>query len=323
MLGSHLSIAGGMVNALEEAGRLGMECVQVFTKNQRQWRAPPVKECDRDAWLARLTEFGWDDPADLRTVSHNSYLINLASPDESMRTKSIALQREEIERCETLSIPLLVAHPGAHLGTPRPRGEPNRLGEPPTQDELAGLKRIVSSLDTLHEETSGARTITCLETTVGSGTNLGYDFAHLAFIRSRVQNPERIGFCLDTCHVTAAGYDMSTPARAKGVLTQFDATCGLEHLLAIHLNDSIGALGSRTDRHAHIGEGCCGAACFKALLGHTMLRERPMILETAKEEAPDGRQWDEVNLERLRILGPRRAKCATQGAPASPFQRSS
>lgn len=314
MIGSHLSIAGGMVNALNDAERFSMECVQVFTKNQRRWQVPPLKDADRSAWLTQLKAMGWDQLADLKTVSHNSYLINMASPEEAMRTKSIALQREEIARCEVLSIPLLVAHPGAHLGAARPRTEPNDLGAAPTSDELEGLKRIVSALDELHAETAGAQTITCLETTVGSGTNLGYDFAHLAFIRDNVKAPERVGFCLDTCHVTAAGYDMSTPEGAEAVLEQFDASCGLERLLVLHLNDSIGALGSRLDRHAHIGDGCCGEACFRAILGHTMLQDRPMILETAKEEAPDGRQWDEVNIERLVALGPERSVSGAQGA---------
>ncbi|MEE2680848.1 MAG: deoxyribonuclease IV [Planctomycetota bacterium] len=302
MLGSHLSISGGMVNALEEAEALGMDCVQVFTKNQRRWSAPPLKEEDISRWLGRLRQMGWDDPAGLRTVSHNSYLVNLASPDPEGRAKSLTLQRDEIERCEALSIPLLVAHPGAHLGQSRKPREPNRLGEPPTPDEEAGLLRIVDALDQLHGETSGASTVTCLETTTGSGTNLGYDFAHLGFIRSRVKSPERVGFCLDTCHVTAAGYDMSTESGAQAVLQLFDEQCGLKHLLALHLNDSIGALGSRLDRHAHIGEGCCGASCFRAVIGHPLLRSRPMILETAKEPSPDGRKWDEVNLEHLRSL---------------------
>lgn len=315
MLGSHLSISGGMVKALDAAAEYGMDCVQVFTKNQRQWRVPRLKEEDRDAWLDRLSELGWDDPARLRTVSHNSYLINMASPDEAMRAKSLALQQEEIERCEVLSIPLLVAHPGAHLGSPRKRGEPNRLGEGPTPDEEAGLQRIIEALDILHDATPEAGTITCLETTVGSGTNLGYDFDHLAAIRHGVKSPERVGFCLDTCHVTAAGYDMSTPESAQAVLARFDATCGLDQLLVLHINDSIGALGSRTDRHAHIGDGCCGAACFEAILGHPGLQERPMILETAKEEAPDGRNWDEVNLDRLRDMCPSRTGPSRTASP--------
>ena len=308
MLGSHLSIAGGMVNALVEATRLGLECLQVFTKNQRQWTVKPLADDDANAWLGKLAEMGWDDPAEGRVVSHNSYLVNLASPEKETREKSLVLQREEIERCERLSIPLLVSHPGAHLGAARARTDRNRLGEEPSGDELEGLKRIAQALDRLHRETRGYRTITCLENTVGSGTNLGYDFGHLARIRELVAEPERVGFCFDTCHAVAAGWDMSTPAKAKRVLAAFDATCGLDRLLVVHLNDSEGALGSRLDRHAHIGDGHCGEACFRAVLRHPMLRDRPMILETAKEQAPDGRAWDEVNLERLRGMREKKSR---------------
>ncbi len=300
MLGSHLSISGGMVNALDEADRLQMECVQVFTKNQRRWSSPPLKDSDISAWSKRLTALGWDRPSDLRTVSHNSYLINMASPDPDARKKSLALQRDEIERCATLSIPLLVSHPGAHLGKSLGRGKPHSLGSAPSADEKGGLNRIIAALDQLHEETAGCKVVTCLETTTGSGSNLGYDFSHLAWIRDGVKDPERVGFCLDTCHVTAAGYDMSTAEGADAVLASFEALCGLEQLLVVHLNDSIGALGSRLDRHAHIGEGCCGDSCFEAILNHPMLLNRPMILETAKEDDENGRNWDERNMERLR-----------------------
>lgn len=299
-LGSHLSIAGGMVNALNAAHELGMDCVQVFTKNQRRWDAKPLDAEAIAAWKTVLHDIGWDDPASGRVVSHNSYLINMASPDSAMRTKSINAQRDEVERCETLQIPFLVSHPGAHLGKARPRGDLNALGEPPNKDELAGLKRIAKSLDHVHKDTAGCNVSTCLETTVGSGTNLGYDFQHLAWLRDNVADPERIAFCLDTCHVTAAGYDGSTAKRAQALLADFDATCGLANMRVIHLNDSIGALGSRLDRHAHIGDGCCGNALFEAILNAEDLAESPMILETAKDEATDGRKWDEVNLERLR-----------------------
>ena len=300
MLGSHLSISGGMVNALDEAERLKMECVQVFTKNQRRWSSPPLKDSDIAAWSSQLKALGWSDPSDFRTVSHNSYLINMASPDPDSRKKSLALQRNEIERCATLSIPLLVSHPGAHLGKSLGRGKPHSLGTAPSTDEQGGLNRIIDALDQLHQETSGYQVVTCLETTTGSGSNLGYDFSHLAWIRDGVKEPDRVGFCLDTCHVTAAGYDMSSAEGSEAVLASFEALCGLNQLCVVHLNDSIGALGSRLDRHAHIGEGCCGDSCFEAILNHPKLLNRPMILETAKEEDQNGRNWDERNMERLR-----------------------
>ncbi len=300
MLGSHLSAAGGVVNALVRAAELDMDCVQVFTRNQRQWRAPPLRDDMIDAWKSQLIEMGWSEGD--RVVSHNSYLVNLASPDRAARDKSMALQRDEMERCESLHIPLLVAHPGARLGTPRPRGEANILGGDPTREELAGLGRIAKSMDRLHRDLPGYRVVTCLETTVGSGTNLGYDFGHLAAIRDMVQDPERVAFCFDTCHVTAAGYDMSSAQAAAAVLNTFEELCGMSQMRVIHLNDSIGECGSRTDRHAHIGEGTCGRSCFSALLKHPALEGVPMILETAKEDDPRGRPMDSINTSRLRKI---------------------
>lgn len=300
-----------MINALDRARALRLDCVQVFTRNQRQWRAPPLRDEDRDAWCRRLAQMGWNDVEDgARVISHNSYLVNLASPDRAARGRSITLQRDEMERCEALRIPLLVAHPGARLGKPRLRGQANDLSGPISREERAGLRRIAASLDRLHRDLRGYSVITCLETTVGSGTNLGYDFRHLAAIREQVAEPDRVGFCFDTCHVTAAGYDMSTAAGARAVLEAFDTTCGLAHLRAVHLNDSIGARGSRLDRHAHIGEGTCGRSCFAALLGHQALARVPMVLETAKEDDASGRPMDRVNIARLRRMA--RARSASR-----------
>lgn len=306
MFGSHLSIAGGMVNALQKAGELKLDCVQVFTKNQRQWAVKPLADTDRDAWLAELTRMGWlEDPlpgGSRCVVSHNSYLINLASPDPEAWERSCALQRVELERCEALRIPFCVSHPGAHLGESRKPAEPNVLDGTLTRDERAGLARIAKALDRLHRENRGGTTITCLETTVGAGTNLGYDFHHLARIRDLVKQPERVGFCLDTCHVTAAGYDMTTRARADDVLGRFDEICGLSSLYVVHVNDSLGAVGSRKDRHAHIGLGTCGMACFEAVVNHPGLADVPMVLETPKEDDDKGRPWDLVNIRRLKRL---------------------
>jgi deoxyribonuclease IV len=314
MFGSHLSIAGGLVNALHEATMLKLDCVQVFTKNQRQWSAPTLDPQQRDDWLKMLQEMKWDSTiesatgAPARVVSHNSYLINMASPDDATWEKSVRLQRIELERCEELHIPLCVAHPGAHLGQPRPPREPNVLNGMPNRDEKAGLKRIVKAMNRLHKELPGFRTLTCLETTVGSGTNLGYDFHHLAWIRANVREPQRIAFCFDTCHVTAAGYDMTTDANAAAVLEQFDETCGMDHLRVVHVNDSIGEVGSRKDRHAHIGEGTCGKSCFRAIVNHPRLRSVPKILETPKEDTAKGIPWDVVNVRRLRRLARSTAK---------------
>ena len=295
-----------MTNALETARSLKLDCVQVFTKNQRQWSVKPLKQEETAAWLEMLREMGWDTfdrPEDpVRVVSHNSYLINLASPDPAAWEKSVSLQRVELERCEALGIPLLVAHPGAHLGTARKPGEPNQLRKQPSRDEAAGLKRIIKALDRLHRELKGFRVLTCLETTVGSGTNLGYDFGHLDRLREGVREPERIAFCFDTCHVTAAGYDMTSNARAEAVLEEFDSVCGHENLRVFHLNDSVGEVGSRKDRHAHIGEGTCGRSCFRAVVNHPTFTDVPKILETPKETDERGRPWDRVNVQRLKRL---------------------
>ncbi|MEE8507635.1 MAG: deoxyribonuclease IV [Myxococcota bacterium] len=303
MLGAHLSISGGLVNALDKAERLEMGCVQVFTKNPRQWKVAELLPRDRDAWLARLEGLGWKRRrGPRRTVSHNSYLINLASPDGPMRARSIALQRVEIERCEALSIHGCVIHPGAHLGRARPPGEPHDLEGEPSPGERAGLMRIVSALDRIHRDLPGYRTITCLETTAGAGTILGYSFRHLALIRERLREPGRVGFCFDTCHVTAAGYDLATDAGARAVWRQFDALCGRKHLLVFHLNDSVGAVGSRLDRHAHIGTGRCGRSCFRSIVNQPAFARVPKILETPKGTNAKGVPWDLVNIRRLKRL---------------------
>jgi len=296
MFGSHLSIAGGLVNALHRARELRLDCVQIFTNNQRQWRSRPIDEHARLAWLHERARMQWRKGA---VVSHNSYLINLASPDRAMRERSIAAQRNEMLRCESLDIALVVAHPGAHL---RPSVTARRPGDAPSRCERAGLMRIARALDRLHRDLRGLNVITCLETTAGSGTNLGFDFMHLAIIRDAVAEPDRIGFCFDTCHVTAAGYDMSTDARAADVLELWDSACGFDALRVFHLNDSVGAVGSRIDRHAHIGRGTCGLSCFRAIVNHPRFRGVPKILETPKGVDERGTAWDVHNIRRLKRL---------------------
>jgi len=309
MFGSHLSIAGGLVNALHKAEELGMECVQVFTKNQRQWKVAPLREHEQSQWLEKLKQMKWDPITrngtvrrPVRVVSHNSYLINLASPEREQWRKSVDLQRIELERCEALHIPFCVAHPGAHKGDGPKPGEALDLDAPPSRDEQAGLDRIVKALNQIHRDLAGYRTVTCLETTVGSGTNLGYAFDHLAYVREHVNEPERIGFCFDTCHVTAAGYDMSSERKARAVLRRWHQVCGMSNLKVIHVNDSVGSIGSRRDRHAHIGEGTCGQACFRTLVNRRALRRVPMILETPKQQTPNDEPWDVENVRRLKRL---------------------
>ncbi|HEX7010841.1 MAG TPA: deoxyribonuclease IV [Phycisphaeraceae bacterium] len=281
MFGSHLSIAGGLENALIEARELGMDCVQVFTKNQRQWRVPPLSQEQVDRWREHQQSTGIRD-----VVSHDSYLINLASPDKTARQRSIDLFREELIRCDALGIGFLVTHPGSHM----------KAGEE------AGLKRVAESLDQLHDDLPELKVITCLEITAGQGTNLGYRLEHLAAIIEQVQAPHRLGVCLDTAHLLAAGYDLTSAAGARAVIKEVDAVVGLDRVHVLHLNDSKTQRSSRVDRHEHIGHGHVALEAFEVFVNHPRFRRVPKILETPKADAPDGRPWDAINLETLRGL---------------------
>ena len=298
---------GSLRAAIDEAVSLRFGAVQIFTRNQRQWVTKALAPDEIADFAAARKGTVFADPS--RIVSHNSYLVNLASPDEESLAKSLACERAELERCEALGIAVSVAHPGAHMnalgGVARKPTEPNDLDCEPSSDELAGLKRIAKSIDRLHAELKGYRVRIALETTTGSGTNLGYAFHHLARIRDLVKAPERVAYCIDTCHVFAAGYDVSTPAKARATLERFDREAGLAHVAAVHVNDSEAPFASRKDRHAHIGEGRCGDAWFRAVLASPALAQVPKVLETEKGDAPDGRPRDVVNAERLTKLAPR------------------
>jgi len=282
MLGSHLSVAGGLVNALLEARRLQMETVQIFTKNQRQWAAKPLDPDVSRAWLDELHRLEWSD----RTVSHASYLINLASPEDDLHRKSIHALTDEVERCEALEIPYCVVHPGSHRESGLARG----------------IRRIVKGLNEVTRRTRGFRSMILLETTVGGGAQVGGEFEHLAEIHAKVRSPERVGTCFDTCHVSAAGYAMRTRDEAREVLEAFDSIVGLETLRCFHLNDSKEPIGSHKDRHAHIGEGHVGSGIFEFLMNESRFQPIPMILETEKTATAKGTPMDAVNLRRLRRL---------------------
>jgi deoxyribonuclease-4 len=291
MFGSHLSISGNLSNALREAESLDMDTVQVFTKNQQQWKVAPLPTDIIQEWKSEVARLNWQG----RTVAHASYLINLASPDDTLWKKSIDLMCIELERCEALEIPFLVHHPGSST----------------TSATEAGLTRLVLAYERLFQATSGFRTISCLENTVGSGRNLGGPFEQLAELRSRIADrtgqPHRVGFCLDSCHAHAFGFDMSSRAAGDNVLAHFDRTCGLENLKALHLNDSKGKLASHLDRHEHIGEGTlCPRSLndsgFASIVLHPALQNTPKILETPKGNNSAGTPFDQVNLGRLRKL---------------------
>jgi len=288
MFGSHLSIAGGLHNALLEANRLGMDCVQVFTKNQRQWNAPPLKPDAVDQWHQALQDTGIPPHA---VVSHDSYLINLASPDPDTRKKSINLFLEEVRRCDAFSIPHLVTHPGAHLGK---RDDPD--------DEEAGLQRIVDSLDHVHDQLPDSQTLTCLETTAGQGTTLGHRHEHLAFIIDHVQAPHRLAVCIDTCHLIAAGHNLDSESGARQTLKDVEDAAGPNGIRVAHINDSKHPRGSRKDRHDHLGLGHIPQDALAAVLKRRSLKNVPKILETAKGDDPKGREWDAVNLKTMHDL---------------------
>lgn len=280
MLGSHLSIAGGLHNALLQAEKLGCETVQIFTKNQKQWAAKPLAADAVREWQRHCRRLKFKKP-----VSHDSYLINLASPDETLWRKSLETFVDELDRCEQLKIPYLVTHPGAHGGS----------------GEAAGLRRVAEALDVAHGALPVARVLTCLEITAGMGTGLGYRLEHLAEIISRVKTPRRLAVCLDTAHLFAAGYDFRGRKYAR-FRKQVDSIIGLKRIKVIHVNDSKQPLGSRVDRHDHIGRGLIGLEGFRGFMRDDAFRDVPKILETAKGTAEDGREWDEVNLEALRSL---------------------
>lgn len=292
MFGSHLSIAGGMVNALTAARALKLDTVQVFTKNQQQWKAPPLKDDDVRAWTDELRSLGWARTARGQwvVVSHASYLINLASVSDDLWAKSIDLMTEEIERCERLGIALLVHHPGAFKGA----------------DLEFGLKRIADAYRELFTRTKGYATTSCLEGTTGAGSHIGGRLEHLrdlrALIIEQTGESERIAFCLDTCHLHAAGYDLSSEAKAMGVIKQIDEALGLAHVRALHLNDSKAAAGSKLDRHEHIGQGTIGKAGFGPFVREKAWAGVPKILETPKGKAKDGTDLDETNLKVLQGL---------------------
>ncbi len=277
-LGAHESIAGGMYRAFDRALSVGCEAVQIFVKSNRSWAVKPLTEEDVARFKAKAAETNIHP-----VVGHTSYLLNLASPKEFLWHRSRDTLIVELERCEMLAVPYLVLHPGSHVGT----------------GEEVGLARVAQALGEVHAATSGFRTRILLETTAGQGTNLGYCFEHLAWLLEHTPEGERLGVCLDTCHVFAAGYELCTPEGYGATMVAFDQIVGLERLQAIHLNDSQHDLGSRRDRHEHIGKGFIGLAGFRNVLNDSRLDGLPGLLETGK--SPDLHE-DAENLAVLRSL---------------------
>lgn len=280
MFGSHLSIAGGLHNALLEAERLEFSTLQVFTKNQKMWACKPLEDCAVSDWKSHCKRLKFK-----RTVSHASYLINLAATNANFWAKSVELFMEELRRCSALGIPHLVTHPGAHMGA----------------GEEAGLTKIVAALDVIHDAVPADGVVTCLEITAGQGTSLGYKLEHLAEIISRVKAPKRLAVCLDTAHLFAAGYDFRGRKYLK-FRKEIEKTVGLSRVKVWHLNDSKKGLGSRVDRHDHIGRGLIGLDGFRPIVRDEAFEKVPKILETPKGDDEKGRSWDAANVEVLRSL---------------------
>jgi deoxyribonuclease-4 len=261
LLGAHMSSAGGADKAIDRALAVGCTAMQLFVKNNMQWFAPPFAEKEIHAFL--------DHPrrVELRSVfAHSGYLINLAATSAEFHEKSLRSLREELVRADQIGMPFLVLHPGAHMSA----------------GVEVGLKKVVASLDEIFAAIPKIKTRVALETTAGQGSGLGHTFEELAFILENVREPERLCVCVDTAHLFAAGYDIGTAVGAKKVFAQFDKTIGLDRLAAIHVNDSKVGLGSRVDRHEHIGKGKIGIEAFRFVMNEPRFSKIPKVLETPK-----------------------------------------
>jgi deoxyribonuclease IV len=280
LFGAHMSIAGGHHNALITASKYQCETVQLFTKNSNQWLAKDIGNEDAGLFRRTLRQTGLRYP-----MAHGSYLPNLASPDQPLYRRSIEALLVELSRAEQLGLRYLIIHPGCHMDS----------------GEEAGLAQIAWALDEVHGRSPGFLVQILLETTAGQGTSLGHRFEQLARIMDLVKEPKRLGVCLDTCHVFAAGYALFPENEYRATFRAFDRTIGLGKLRAFHLNDSKKEFGTRVDRHAHIGQGCLGIEPFRLLVNDARFRGRPMVLETPKEDGKNG-DMDRVNLGLLRKL---------------------
>src|SRR6266699_680469 len=278
LLGAHMSIRGGVSMAIERARSIHCTAMQIFVKNNMQWFARPLSREEIRAFLDHVQR------GELLSIfGHANYLINLAATNPQFHAYSIRALAEELVRADQLELPFLVLHPGAHLGA----------------GEEAGLEKIVESIDCVFSGLPKIKTRIALETTAGQGSCLGNKFEHLAYIISRVREPERLCVCLDTAHVFAAGYDIGSESAIRKTFREFDRVIGRDRLVAIHVNDSKTACGSRVDRHEHIGRGKIGLEAFRIIMRDHRFRKIPKVLETPKGK--DLRE-DVENLKTLRGL---------------------
>lgn len=278
LLGTHVSTSGGVSQAPARGLAVGVHAIQLFAKNNNQWlgKIPDATEVEKFKAERKRCEIQV-------AFSHAGYLINLASPDEKNHSQSLKSMQMELELAEIYGLDFIVLHPGAHVGS----------------GEAVGTAKIIQSLNHLFEKTAPSKVPILLETTAGQGSAIGYKFEQLAALIDGVKDKKRIGICLDSCHVFAAGYDLRTAKDYAATWKEFDRTIGLKKLRAIHLNDSKKDLGSRVDRHDHIGAGCLGVEAFRHFMNDPKLQELPMVLETPKD---DPIQDDLKNLKLLRSL---------------------
>ncbi len=278
-LGSHMSIAGGVSLAPGRAASVGCTALQVFVKNNNRWVGPATRPEEIKAFPEELKKAG----ISIKNVfAHTCYLINLGSPKPEVVEKSVAALKDELVRCGELGIPGLVLHPGAHLGTGRE----------------AGIAQIAELSQQIIDETPDVKTRILFETTAGQGTTIGHEFQDLSDIIKKVARASRVGVCLDTCHIFSAGYDIRTPDTYNATMKEFDRVVGLKKIKAFHLNDSKFDLGTRKDRHEHIGQGFIGEEAFRLLLTDPRFAKVPMCLETHKDDKT--LEEDRMNLATLR-----------------------
>jgi deoxyribonuclease-4 len=278
LFGTHVSIAGGITNAFTEYREVGGSAFQIFTKNQRRWDSPPLTEETAAEFRKR-----WEECGRPPMNSHGSYLLNLASGDPEIVRKTLENAADDLRRCEALGIPFLVVHPGSHGG-----------------DGLStGIKRIAENIARALEMAGSERVTVLLETTSGAGHSVGGEFVHLRDIIAASPEPARLGVCVDTCHIFAAGYELRDPEGYDKTIGELDRAVGLEKVRMFHVNDSMGVLGSKKDRHDHIGKGEIGLSGFQNLASDKRFSSRPMIIETPPGE---GHEWDRENLRVLREL---------------------
>ena len=278
LLGTHMSIAGGLHLAFTRIRKVKGEALQIFLSNQRQWKTPPLtSEMIEDFRLQ------WQKNHRMVVAAHDSYLINLAAPDQTTVERSVTAFADELVRAAALKIPFLITHPGSHRG----------------QGVEAGLERFVYNLDSAISLSETSTVSVLIETTAGQGTNLGSKFEEISFILRQSHYKDRLGVCFDTSHAFAAGYDLRTPETYEETFFLFDQIIGLQRLKFFHLNDSKRPLGSRVDRHEHIGKGQIGLQGFRLLMNDPRFQDHPMVLETPKGK---DLKEDKKNLKVLRSL---------------------